>query len=226
MSETSRIPFGLVIAYLLPGFIGLAGTVPLLPAVATWLLPASPAQASLGPPIYVLLAAITIGMIISVFRWLLIDHIHHWTGLTPPVWDDSRLGDRLAAFNYLVESHYQYYQFVANTLVAVLWAYSINRWMKTSARLGVGTDVLVVILCLALFAASRDALSKYYNRTSRLIGSFAKKGPKGKNMYNGNHHDIEGGASTTPKPEVKTATQPKPADKPELKKTSAVSSPK
>lgn len=226
MSDTSRIPFGLVIAYLLPGFIGLAGIVPLLPAVATWLLPASPAQASLGPPIYVLLAAITFGMIISVFRWLLIDHIHYWTGLTPPVWDDSRLEDRLAAFNYLVESHYRYYQFVANTLVAVLWAYSINRWMKMSSRLGVGTDLLVVILCLALFAASRDALSKYYSRTSRLIGSFARKVSQGENMYNGNHHDVEGGATTQSKPEVKAPTTPQPATKPEPEKTQAPSSTK
>jgi len=86
-----------------------------------------------------------------------------FTFLWPSNWA-SRLEDRLAAFNYLVESHYRYYQFVANTLVAVLWAYSINRWMKTSSLLGVGTDLLVVILCRALFAASRDALSKYYTR--------------------------------------------------------------
>src|ERR1700689_5313253 len=102
MKEASGVPFGLIVAYLLPGFIALAAIVPLAPTVAGWLQPVPQAEASLGPPIYTLLAAITMGMIVSVFRWLLIDHIHQWTGLTAPMWDDSRLEDRLAAFNYLV----------------------------------------------------------------------------------------------------------------------------
>ena len=68
---------------------------------------------------YAVLAATTIGMIVSCFRWLIIDHLHRWTGVIPPVWDDTRLEERLPAFDYLVESHYRYYQFVANTVVAL-----------------------------------------------------------------------------------------------------------
>jgi hypothetical protein len=178
MTETSRIPFGLIIAYLLPGFIGLVGIASLFPTVAVWLQPVNQSGTGLGPAVYVVLAAMAIGLITSVFRWILIDHIHHLTGLRPPNWDDSRLDDRLAAFNYLVENHYRYYQFVANTLIAVVWTYSINRWMKTSSLLGVGTDLGVVILCVALFAASRDALSKYYFRTGRLVGHVVEKGSR------------------------------------------------
>src|ERR1051326_5201223 len=107
--------FGLIVAYLLPGFIGLAGLAPFMPAVAAWLRPGSYSEASLGAPVYAILAATTIGMIASCIRWLVIDHIHEWTGVVPPTWDDSRLEERLVAFNYLVESHYRYYQFVANT---------------------------------------------------------------------------------------------------------------
>lgn len=167
--NTSSNQFGLVVAYLLPGFIGLAGIAPLVPLVAAWLQPATYAEASLGPPVYAILLATTVGMIASCFRWFLIDHVHRWTGVPPPQWDDSRLEGRLAAFNYLVESHYRYYQFVANSFVAVVFAYVINRVIGTSPVLGLGTDLAIVLMCAVLFAASRDALSKYYSRTAQLL---------------------------------------------------------
>jgi len=175
MNSSSSNQFGLVVAYLLPGFIGLAGIAPFAPLVAGWLTPIGYAEASLGPPIYAVLAAGTIGMVVGALRWFVIDHIHNWTGLKPPIWDDSRLEARLSAFNYLVENHYRYYQFYANTMVAVIFAYLINQVMGTSSLFGLGTDICVVVLCCALFAGSRDALTKYYSRTSRLIGESTKK---------------------------------------------------
>jgi hypothetical protein len=171
----SSTQFGLIVAYLLPGFIGLLGIVPLVPAVAVWLQTGTSCEAGLGAPLYAVLAATTAGMILSCFRWLIVDQIHRLTGLVPPVWDDRQLEDRLTAFNYLVESHYRYYQFVSNTLVAVVWAYGINRWLGTSAVFGPLTDCAVLVLCIVLFAASRDALSKYYSRTSRLFGGVSNR---------------------------------------------------
>lgn len=162
--------FGLIVAYLLPGFIGLFGLAPFVPTVAIWLRPTSYAEASLGPPMYVLLLATAIGMILSCFRWLIIDQLHRWTGVPSPKWDDGRLSERLEAFNYLVESHYRYYQFVGNTIIAIVIAYPIQRWFATSPVLGLGTDAATVVVCLVLLAASRDALAKYYARTHRLIG--------------------------------------------------------
>jgi len=155
---------------LLPGFIGLAGVVPFAPVIASWLRPMGYTEANLGPPVYALLAATTVGMIINCLRWILVDQLHHATGITPPAWDDSRLEERLSAFNYLVEQHYRYHQFVGNTLVAIVFAYLVNRIMGSSSLFGFGTDIGVILLCAALFAGSRDALHKYYTRTSRLVG--------------------------------------------------------
>jgi hypothetical protein len=219
--KASSNQFGLLVAYLLPGFIGLAGVAPLTPLVALWLQPVSQGEAGFGPPIYTVLAATAVGMILNCFRWLLIDHIHHATGITPPVWDDSRLNERLTAFNYLVENHYRYYQFVGNTLVAVLLAYSINRWIGTSALWGMSTDIGILILCAALFAGSRDALSKYYTRTSRLIGQVAEKNSKGDIMYmhNGNDHKEENSAAEA-RPDLKA--MPKPQLPPKSQQSKAV----
>jgi hypothetical protein len=204
--ESSSKQFGLMVAYLLPGFIVLTGIARFAPLVAAWLQPLNQAQASLGAPVYAVLAATTIGMIVSCFRWLIIDHIHHWTGVTPPVWDDSRLSERVGAFNYLVDNHYRYYQFYANILIAVAIAYLANRAALTSPLLGVGTDLGFLIVCAALFAGSRDALSKYYLRTNRLIGQTGKKGSAA--MTNGNQHDTGGGTTNKPRPDAKP--QPKP----------------
>jgi hypothetical protein len=209
--------FGLIIAYLLPGFIGLAGVAPFVPAVAGWLLPVGYSEASLGPPLYALLAATTTGMTISCFRWLLIDHFHHWTGVVPPIWDDSLLARRLTAFTYLVENHYRYYQFVANTLVALLWTYSIARWLNLSPLLSIWTDVGVLGLCAALFAASRDALTKYYTRTARLIGVGGRTRFGEEAMYNGNHHSTEAGGASKPAPQPKSQSNLKTTSKPEQK---------
>src|SRR5262245_46345723 len=131
--DASSKQFGVMIAYLLPGFIVLAGLAPLSPTIEAWLQPLDHAEASLGAPLYAVLAATTLGMIASCFRWLLIDHVHHWTGVKPPVWDDSRLEERIGAFNYLVDNHYRYYQFYANILISVAIAYSVNRVMGTSS---------------------------------------------------------------------------------------------
>ena len=210
--NSSSNQFGLMVAYLLPGFIGLAGIMPFAPVVSTWLQPLNQAQASLGAPVYAVLAATTIGMIASCFRWLLLDHLHHWTGVKPPAWDDDRLSDRVVAFDYLVDNHYRYYQFFANTLVAVLFSYSVNRLMRTSSLLGLGSDFFIVILCATLFMGSRDSLSKYYARTSQLMGTLTRKG--GAAMTNGNQHEFGGGTSNTPRAKPNTQSKPESRAKP------------
>ena len=210
--ESSSKQFGLMVAYLLPGFIVLAGIAPFAPFVAAWLQPLDHAEASLGAPLYAVLAATTIGMIVSCFRWLIIDHLHHWTGITPPAWNDSRLEERIGAFNYLVDNHYRYYQFYANTLISVALAYLVNRLAATSPLLGAGTDVACACLCIVLFAGSRDALLKYFLRTTRLIGSIRQKG--GIQMTNGNHHEAGGTTSVKPRPDSKPQGKPQTAAPP------------
>jgi hypothetical protein len=201
MLDTPSRQFGLLIAYLLPGFIGLAGVAAIVPPVALWLRPLDATAPGVGASLYTLLSATTVGMIVSCFRWLVIDAIHHRSGVRQPQWNDARLDQRLEAFDYLVENHYRYYQFYANALVALLWAYPAQRVLQTSPLLGIGTDLGVLIICAALFAGSRDALAKYYQRTARLIGEVAEEGHD--IMTNGNHVAEEAGASQDPRHSAK-----------------------
>jgi hypothetical protein len=204
--------FGLVIAYLLPGFIALAGIAPFSPTVAQWLR--ADQTTSLGAPLYALLAATAAGMTVSCLRWLVIDTIHSMTGLGSPVFNARALEERPAAFSLVVESHYRYYQFYSNTLIAVVWSYFIRRGLGIPSALGFRTDLAVLILSAVLFAGSRDALAKYRNRSRQLVGNVSPVSSDGETMTNGIDHN-QGGSSQ--KPPVKPKSVDKPAAEPKPK---------
>jgi hypothetical protein len=211
MPKISSRQFGLIVAFLIPGFIGLAGFAQLMPIVGEWLRPANSGDFGIGPTIYALMAATAVGMIISCIRWLTIDHLLLWSGIPAPAWDFRQLQNQLEALDYLSDNHYRYYQFYANTLVAILWTYLVNRLLQTSSLLGFGTDLGVAFLCVVLLLGSRDTLSKYRVRASQLIGQAAEKDCE--IMTNGIDHQGGGsksGKDREPKPEPK----PRPENKP------------
>jgi hypothetical protein len=71
----------------------------------------------------------------------------------------------------------------------------------------------VIVVLVILFAASRDALAKYYDRTGLLLGHVAEKELLSAEMFNGNDH-----GSTK-----KSADQVQPAAKPEAKPVKSAS---
>ena len=103
---------------------------------------------------------------------MVLDSLLHLTGVRPPAWDYAKLQQKLRAFDALVQNHYRYYQFYGHMLVSVVAVYLAH-------RLGSGVlwpwpiwlDLAVLLLCSILIASSRDALGKYYARTSLLLGT-------------------------------------------------------
>ena len=168
MGELSARNFGLLIAYVLPGFVALWGLSYTSETVHAWLVGAGTAGPSVSGFLYVLLGSVGCGMTASAVRWALIDTAHHATGVRRPRLDFSNLPTRLEAFERVSEYHYQYYQFYSNTLIALLFAYPLWR------RLGSGgswlTDLGFVLLEAVFAAASRDALRHFYRRASQLLG--------------------------------------------------------
>jgi len=151
-----------------PGFIALGGLALLVPGVASWFRVAETGS-GVAASVYTLLAATSLGMIVSCLRWVLVDHALALTGVRAPVWGLDRFEKRLDAFDKFVEYHYRYYQSYANTIIAVLWTYLLHRWLGTTSTLSPVTDIGIVILCAVLFAGARDALRKYYERTGSLL---------------------------------------------------------
>ena len=108
--------------------------------------------------------AFAAGLTVSTLRWLLIDAIHHRTGIKRPERDFARLEKSVAAYEFLGINHYRYYKFYANMVVALVWAYATREYALGWKGL---TNFPLVFL---FFFASRDALRKYYERTGSLLG--------------------------------------------------------
>ena len=160
--------FGLVIAFLLPGFVCLAGASRFSPTIASWMSLAPTSDPTVVGFLYVLLASIGAGLVASSVRWAAIDTIHHRTGLPPPKLDFSRLQANLDAFQMAVEHNYRHYQFYANMIVASVFFAACDQLKNGSwsAAVLAATTVLEIIL----FLTSRDCLRRYYGRTQQLLG--------------------------------------------------------
>ena len=105
-------------------------------------------------------------MTVSAARWLLIDTLHAGTGVPAPSLDFSELGSRVEAYLLLIEIHYRHYQFHANMLVAVAFAYVCFRSNQPAP---LWLDAIVVLIEVIFLLSSRDNLRKDYARVSQLL---------------------------------------------------------
>ena len=170
MSELSEKNFGLLIAYVLPGFVTLWGISLFSPMVDSWITTSQHGAPTVAGFLYVTLASLAAGLTVSAIRWIFIDNLHHATGVQPPRWEFANLDDRLQGFLALVENHYRYYQFYANSVVAGGMAYATYSSSNNANLCQPGWERLgFILLELVLLAGSRDALRKYYMRVERLL---------------------------------------------------------
>ncbi len=171
MKEVSSSNFGLLIAFLLPGFVVLWGASYFSETIALW-LSGSGATPTVGGFMYVTLASVAAGVTVSTVRWAVIDTIHRWTGLPQPNWDFSRLQDNVAAYNVLNEIHYKFYQFHGNLLIALVFVYVARRVHLGFFAESLGwVDLGCLLLSVILFVGSRDTLAKYHLRVTQLLGN-------------------------------------------------------
>jgi hypothetical protein len=175
--DVSPFNFGLVVAYLVPGFVVLWGLSFHSATVTAWLAGPSESAPTIGGLFYASLASVACGMFANLLRWAIIDTIHHRTGLRFPRWDFSRLQEQLGAYQLLNELHYKHYQYAANMLVAVVFTYLAYRSTPSGRAVGVGaTDIGFIVVCVVLFFGSRDALKKYYHRAGELLSQPTGRG--------------------------------------------------
>ncbi len=171
MKEVSSGNFGLLIAFVLPGFIVLWGLSYFSATVRLWLSVAG-STPTVGGFMFGTLASVAAGVTVSTVRWLVIDTIHRWTGIRQPPWNFARLQDNVGAYNVLNDIHYKFYLFHANGLISLLFVYVARRTHYGIFTAPVGwLDLGFVVLSLVLFIGSRDMLRKYYARVSQLLGT-------------------------------------------------------
>lgn len=161
--------FGIVIAFLLPGFIATLGLSWQSPIVATWVLGHDQSQPSVGGMLFSTVLSLWNGLIATTVRWLVVDKIHQWTGVRKTTWDYRKLQANISAYQLLEENHYRFYQFYGNSLCAVVFAY--GSWRIANPN-GIGWPELgFALVSLLLFLGSRDTLRRYYLRVNTLLES-------------------------------------------------------
>jgi hypothetical protein len=170
--EGTGANFGLLIAYIIPGYTALQGLPFLSNSSPAWGAVGGEVSPTLPSFLSGTIAAIAAGLTVSTVRWLLIDTFHQSTGVRPPQWDFALLDKNVTAFEFLIHIHYRYYKFYANEAVALVWAYFAGGY--TLGWRGLVYWLLVILFLLA----SRDSLRKYYERAGRLLGAPGEEEPR------------------------------------------------
>lgn len=166
MKDVNEANFGLLIAFLLPGFLLLWGLSFSSNTIAHWLSASSERNAAtVGGFLFSTLASLALGLLISSFRWLIVDHILLLFGIKDPgiKFENLKDKDRCAGFVGVVQNHYRYYQYYSNTFIAAPIAVlpAIASGQISPSPLG---WFFMALFEIALFLASIDTLKKYYAR--------------------------------------------------------------
>ncbi len=166
VKDVTTANFGLLIAYVIPGFILLWGLEPHSATLQNWLTESTSESATVAGFLYVTVVSVGLGMLCSTIRWLVVDRLHHTTGVKEPRWNFRDLDNPVAVHEWFIEIHYRYYQWHANSLVALNMAFGL-RW--ASHGLSFSGLTLAVALNALLYLGSRDTLTKYYRRVDQVL---------------------------------------------------------
>ena len=112
MKDITSTSFGLVIAFLLPGLTGLYALSFWFGPVEDWFYVILAAKGDVALFLFVLLASLIVGLLVSVLRWLIFERCI-CAGKRIDVSLFSALEDdqKLAAFRAVADEHYRYHQF-------------------------------------------------------------------------------------------------------------------
>lgn len=151
--------FGLVIAYLIPGFCGTYALTPHVTAINALVGGA----ANTGSVVVLLLIALAVGIIINAISWVVVRNFIHFTGVKSPsgiVYRKSSRQDALR-YNRLIESTFRYHQFYSNMLVGILLLTPL--WLAAPVQDNILRNASFPFVVIILFWAARDSLRNYYN---------------------------------------------------------------
>lgn len=157
------LEFGLVIAYLIPGFLGLyalAGRVEAIKALVGGEQKV-PQAASIIP---LILLALAVGITINATSWALLRPLIGLSGVKRPArLDYTKIKpEQIPLYNLIVESNFRYHQFYGNVLVAIIMLAPV--WLASPLATNVLRNLSFFFVVVILFLAARDSLQRAYKR--------------------------------------------------------------
>ena len=209
MTAVTERSFGLLIAYVIPGFgfIALWGSE--IPQVSRWMTDSTATSPTVGGFLYITIASVTSGLVLHTLRWAILDRLHHATGLRPPAWNRFADPVSLDAYRSMVDFHYRYYEFYGSSLllmIALVLLPPSNIANTPDWRLLQGA---LIALSLIFFAASRDTLNRCYSRFPGLETTTPLQQERNTAMTNGGPHPPESTLTKVVVPEPQKQPKPK-----------------
>ena len=161
--------FGLIIAYLIPGFLGLIEVSQHIPMLNNIIFNTggSPKQNNISSPssiLFILLLSLAIGIIINALAWAFVRPLVELTGVKRPSELDYKdlKNENIKIYNLVIENNFRYYQFYANVFVAVILL--SQSWFVFPFFNYLIRNFSFFIVAIVLFLAARDSLSRAYFR--------------------------------------------------------------
>jgi hypothetical protein len=161
--------FGLIIAYVFPGFVSLWTVSYFDDAVKAWLGRASSGSTTVGEFLLVVIASIGIGVFLNGVRCIIYDN---WLKNVLGIGTVQKPADRKGQIpRDLIEDHYRFFQFYSSTSIAVLFG-AIAWLIRGNARVGwpllAQAAAFLAVEGVLVFSA-RDSILKFRSKALILV---------------------------------------------------------
>jgi hypothetical protein len=174
--SSPSLSLGQLLAFGAPGFIAFKAVSYYSSTAAAWINSSLEKEQGVGVFLFVALASLALGVIVSGVRSLMIDRfLCDWIvpkrlRLKRPVLDMSKLAnaDTRDGYEALNENYFRYYLFYANTVVAFI-AVVTARAFSPAVRQSLPTYPIAIVLVIVLLISARDSLQRFYSAAEKLL---------------------------------------------------------
>jgi len=179
LKDLTSTSFGYIIAFLLPGILGLYALTFWSPQIGALFQPIFNGDAAIGPSAIFLLLALGMGVSVSAVRFVIFEKgVCRKHQLSPKMFEVLAAENKLASFKAAVDEHYRYHQFYGGCVISfpilfVGW-WQMHGWEFTT-RLVIGGVGFIIVGLLFAYSAS-DCFKKYVRRANLIVGGFEERG--------------------------------------------------
>lgn len=165
--EKVGLNFGLVIAYLIPGFLATYAVASRVSTIDALLggPKRMPDAASVVP---LVLIAVGVGIIINAISAAVIRPLIHKSGVKnqPHLVERKYTIEDMHKYNHLVETTFRFHQFYSNTLVAVVLLAPV--WLVWPLQDNILRNASLLLVVAVLFHTARNSLRNFYKGLTNL----------------------------------------------------------
>lgn len=175
MKELTSTSFGYLIAFLLPGVLGLYALSYWSPKAGALLQPILRADTTVGPSVVFLLLAVGMGLCLSAGRFFVLEKGLYRKTLLSDTLHKQLEPEKLALLTAYAEGHYRYHQFYGGCFVAILMLF-VGWWCGQWPFKGYPFSWHTVLIIVGFVAfevllerSSNDAFTKYVKKCNALV---------------------------------------------------------